>query len=139
MFFCKLYRARPPPPPHSPIASPAPLPLRFFPCPDYFSYRKVRNLPALIADDDFRGVLEETERRADPNAPKNGSSDSDEEDGDGPDTHGGAMRWSAIRVCVWEGGVWRCREKPLLFFGVVDGSFMEVWAAGRSWLKPNCF
>eukprot|EP00667_Euglena_gracilis_P001517 EG_transcript_1516 len=61
------------------------LPLRFFPCPDYFSYRKVRNLPALIADDDFRGVLEETERRADPNAPKNGSSDSDEEDGDGPD------------------------------------------------------
>lgn len=119
-----MYRARPPPPPHSPIASPAPLPLRFFPCPDYFSYRKVRNLPALIADDDFRGVLEETERRADPNAPKNSSSDSDEEDGDGPDTHGGAMRWSAICVCVG-GGVSGDAVKNRFFFSV-------LWT-GRSW------
>eukprot|EP00668_Euglena_longa_P043986 GGOE01058553.1.p1 GENE.GGOE01058553.1~~GGOE01058553.1.p1 ORF type:complete len:1124 (+),score=423.07 GGOE01058553.1:425-3373(+) len=63
------------------------LPLRYFPNPDYFSYRKIKNLQTLVADDDFRGVLEEKERQADPNAPKvSSNSDSDEdEDEDGND------------------------------------------------------
>lgn len=62
----------------------AALPVRYFPGPDHFSFRDVQRLDTLVADADFRGVLEGAEKAADPTA---GEAEGEAEEDD-EDTHG---------------------------------------------------